>query len=75
MSRLNERFQRAALIAEAARLEHALDMQLGVTIRAHQAAEDANVTALIERLSARRNQLQHCRELANQLRSEVWQLE
>jgi hypothetical protein len=72
---MTKRFQRFALIAEAARLESYINKQLDLTYSQMYAfPKDGNVQ-LYERLQTRYHSLGQCREKANQLRGMIWDLD
>jgi hypothetical protein len=72
---MTERFQRAALLAESARLEHHIQDQQSLTDRQLAESQDRGISAVVERLDDRAKQLEKCRSLANELRMQLWDLD
>jgi len=72
---MNQRFQRAALIAEAARLESYINQQLDLTYRITQELPADVPSQFAHKLMHRYQRLGECREVANSLRQLLWNLE
>jgi len=72
---MTERFQRSALIAEAARMESYINQQLGLAIRTVQELPADAPEKVRTRFQTRWDQLERCRVHANQLREMVWDLD
>jgi len=72
---MNQRFQRAALIAEAARLESYIQQQLTFTFAQLRDAQAAGYDIQVRRLQPRFDQLDICRAHCNELRTLLWNLE
>jgi len=75
MPKMTERFQRAALIAEAARLESYINQQLDLTFRILQDLPLDTPSHLSAKFRQRYQGLNKCREAANELRKLVWDLD
>ena len=72
---MNQRFQRAALIAEAARLESYINQQLDLAYSNYRALPSDTPESFAQKLQTRYQALGECRETANKLRLLVWNLE
>ena len=75
MPKMTERFQRAALIAEAARLESYINQQLDLTYRVCNDLPLNTPSHLSTKFRARYQKLGECREAANELRKLIWDLD
>jgi hypothetical protein len=72
---MNKRFQRFALISEAARLESYLNQQLDLTYTQLNELDVPPGSKVADRLQYRYDQLGKCREKANELRGMIWNLD
>ena len=75
MSALPARFPRASLIRQAADLDYRLELLAGQTALKAQEAADRGLDTAHLKLQARYIQLDRCREIANQLRAVIWDLQ
>jgi len=75
MRKMTERFQRWALVSEAARLEQYIIDQQGVNDRLISQSPQPLSAKLEQKLNERSLQLEKCRETANALRLLVWALD